>query len=170
MVMYMKRLKSYIIAGIIFVSILGTLFHFVYEWSGNNIIVGLFTPVNESTWEHMKLLFFPMLLFSSYMTAKLRQQYPCVGSAMTLGTLVGTFLIPVLFYTYSGILGFNLAAIDIATFYISVIVAFFTAYKAALSCKAEPYKNVLDILQFALAAAFIIFTVFPPNIGLFAAP
>ncbi len=158
------------VAGIIFVSVLGTLFHFAYEWSGNNIVVGLFTPVNESTWEHMKLLFFPMLVFSLYATAKLRTQYPCADSAMALATLVGTFLIPVLFYTYSGILGFNLAVIDISTFYISVIAAFYTAYKAVLSCKANKHKSILNILLFALSAAFVVFTVFPLNIGLFTAP
>lgn len=47
------------IVGILFVSVLGVLMHFVYEWSGSNRFVGLFAPINESTWEHMKLLFFP---------------------------------------------------------------------------------------------------------------
>ena len=43
-------------------SVLGTLFHFVYGWSGENPVAGLFFPVNESTWEHLKLIFFPILL------------------------------------------------------------------------------------------------------------
>ena len=55
----MNPLKSNIIKGILFVSIAGTLAHFVYEWSNNNYILGFFFPVNESTWEHMKLFFFP---------------------------------------------------------------------------------------------------------------
>ena len=63
----MKNLKLDMIIGIIFVSAIGTLWHFVYEWSGQNFIVGFFFPVNESTWEHMKMLFFPMLLYSLYM-------------------------------------------------------------------------------------------------------
>ena len=52
------------ITGYIAVAILGTLLHFVYEWSGSNMIVGLFSSTNESTWEHMKLAFYPMLIFS----------------------------------------------------------------------------------------------------------
>lgn len=44
--------------------ILGTLNHFLYDWSGKNPVIALFTPVNESVWEHMKLLFFPFLLLS----------------------------------------------------------------------------------------------------------
>ena len=58
-----KRLFISTIIGVIFVSAAGTLLHFVYSWTGNNSIIGLFAPVNESTWEHMKLLYFPMLLF-----------------------------------------------------------------------------------------------------------
>ena len=58
-----KRLYISTIIGTIFVSAAGTLLHFVYGWTGNHFIVGLFAPVNESTWEHMKLLYFPMLLY-----------------------------------------------------------------------------------------------------------
>lgn len=166
----MRNLKFFIILGTIFVSILGTLLHFVYNWSGNNAIVGLFVPVNESTWEHMKLVFFPMLIFSFYAINSLKEQYPCIDSAMALGTLVGTFLTPVLFYTYSGILGFNIQAIDISTFFISVLIAFWVAYKTTLSCSATPYRRLLNSLLFAVAVAFVIFTVFPPDIALFAIP
>lgn len=48
----------------IFISVLGVLLHFTYEWSGDNVVVGLFSAVNESTWEHLKLLFFPFLLLT----------------------------------------------------------------------------------------------------------
>ena len=58
-----KFYKSYVVIGFFVVGILGTLFHFVYDWSGQMWFVGLFVPVNESTWEHMKLLFVPMLIY-----------------------------------------------------------------------------------------------------------
>ena len=61
----MKQLKAYTIVGFFFVLILGTLFHFLYEWTNQCYIVGFFAPVSESVWEHMKLLFFPMLLYVS---------------------------------------------------------------------------------------------------------
>ena len=95
----MNELKKEMIKGILFVSIVGTLWHFVYEWSGQNPIVGLFFPVNESTWEHMKLLFFPMLLYTLYAYKKLKDAFPCIPSALLYGILSGTFLIPLLFYT-----------------------------------------------------------------------
>ena len=59
----MQNLRKFTVIGILFVSVAGTLLHFVYDWSGQNPLVGFFAPVNESTWEHMKLLLFPMLLY-----------------------------------------------------------------------------------------------------------
>ncbi|MFQ7549323.1 MAG: DUF6512 family protein [Blautia marasmi] len=55
--------KVFTVIGILFTILLGSLSHFFNEWSGNFFLVGLFSPVNESVWEHLKLLFFPALLF-----------------------------------------------------------------------------------------------------------
>ena len=46
-----------------FLFVIGSLMHFVYRWSGKNKIVGVFAPVNESIFEHSKLLLFPLLFF-----------------------------------------------------------------------------------------------------------
>ena len=54
-----EKIRSYLIFSIIFTFILGTLLHFTYKWSEENAIVGIFSAVNESTWEHLKLLYFP---------------------------------------------------------------------------------------------------------------
>ena len=62
----MHSSKRVMILAAIVVFVLGTLAHFVYDWSGQNSFIGLLTPVNESTWEHMKLLFFPMPCDPSY--------------------------------------------------------------------------------------------------------
>ena len=158
------------ILGVLFVSILGTVSHFVYEWTGNNVIVGLFSPINESTWEHAKLLFFPMLIFYFFGTRKTKAYYPCLFSSMAFGIVLGTLLIPILFYTYTGVLGFNIAAIDVSIFFISVIVAFYLSYRLALSCNAEKYKGLLMVLLIVLTALFFFFTFLPPDIPLFLSP
>lgn len=163
----MSRLKCYTIAGAIFVVITGTLSHFIYEWSGQNFILGFFFPVNESTWEHMKLCFFPMLIYSLFMNKKLKDDYPCVTSALLFGILFGTFLIPVLFYTYSGILGHNYLPLDIATFILSILLAFTTVYKCSLSCRLVSYMTLLFLSVFIIAVCFFVFTYLPPDIGIF---
>ena len=166
----MNKLKHYTILGILFVIIAGALSHFVYEWSGNNFILGFFFPVNESTWEHMKLCFFPMLLYSCFMNRKLKDDYPCVTSSLLFGVLLGTFLIPIIFYTYSGILGHNYIFFDIATFIISVLLAFIAVYRLSLSCVLDSFLFWLATLVFLTAICFLVFTYYPPCIGLFAVP
>ena len=51
-------------AGFLFTSVTGTLLHFLFDWTGGNVLAAVFSAVNESIWEHMKLLFCPMLLFA----------------------------------------------------------------------------------------------------------
>ena len=58
-------IKKNVIAFFI-IGILGTLSHFIYEWTGENLIAGYFFNVNESTWEHLKLLFFPTVTYSVF--------------------------------------------------------------------------------------------------------
>ena len=93
----------------LFVAIVGTLWHFVHNLTGENRFVGYFFPINESTWEHMKLVYFPMLLCMAVFVRKFDVHW-------LLGNLIGTWLIPVMFYTYNGILGFGVMALDIINF------------------------------------------------------
>lgn len=166
----MKHLKHYTIIGIIFVIIAGTLAHFLYDWTGNNPIVGLFTPINESVWEHMKLLFFPMLLYSLIMILKFHRKYSCITSALCFGILVGAFLIPLFYYTYTFILNKNVFILDIGTFIASIVIAFWLSYKLTLSCRLESYTSLLCIMVCLLFACFLAFTYRPPNITIFQDP
>ncbi|MDO5146760.1 MAG: DUF6512 family protein [Eubacteriales bacterium] len=166
----MQPLKRYYITGLAGLWILGFVLHFVYDWSGQNKLLGLFVPVNESTWEHMKLLFFPMLFFSAIMHQRFSGEFPCIVPALFCGTLAGTFLIPTLFYTYSGILGKNLFPLDIAVFLCSTAAAVFTAYRLTLSCRARPCRTLLFFSMAVLLAAFFLFTYRAPDLGLFANP
>ena len=59
-----KNIKYRQIGGFIFASALGTLLHYLYEWTGESVLVAPFSGVNESTWEHMKLLYFPLFVFA----------------------------------------------------------------------------------------------------------
>lgn len=165
-----KKLLTTTLAGAIFVSVLGTLSHFIYEWSGGFPVAGLVTPVSESTWEHMKLLFFPMLLYFAFIPETLKAEYPCIPSALFSGILIGFLLIPTLFYTYTGILGRHISFIDIAIFYICVLVSFLIFYRLSLSCKAKKLTVPLTLLMAVITLLFFIFTFRPPHIGLFQSP
>lgn len=165
----MNKLKWFCLIGAIFTIIAGIISHFVYEWSGNNFLVGLFFPVNESTWEHMKLMFFPMFAYALIAGKKVEKQYPCIYNAMFIGILAGVVMIPVLFYTYTGILGFKVDWLNIAIYIISVLAAYYVVYRLAAAC-TEKDSKVLCYTMYALLVAFMVFTVYPPELGLFMEP
>lgn len=166
----MKHLKLYTVIGILFVIIFGTLLHFVYQWTGKNFLAGFVSPVNESVWEHMKLAFFPMLLYSSFMNQQLKENDPCVTSSLYFGIILSTLLIPVIYYAYTSILGHHIPALDIATFVLSIIISFVTIYFLTLSCKMEPYQLPLKLIVGLLTLLFFLFTYAPPAFPLFAEP
>ena len=118
----MKSIKNFQIFSVFFTFLLGTLLHFTYDWSGKNPIVAIFSAINESTWEHLKLLFFPMLIstiIGYFLFFKTISNYLC---AKALGIIVAITFIIILFYTYSGILGKNIPFIDISSFFIATIL------------------------------------------------
>ena len=109
-----KKLRRWEIAGFLFTALAGPLLHFAYQWSGERRIVAAFSAVNESTWEHMKLLFVPVFLFSLLEMAVLAGRYRNLLAVKLAVTLAGLAAIPVLFYTYTGVLGQGCMAADIA--------------------------------------------------------
>ena len=51
------------ILGCILAILLGVILHFAYDFLNKPFIFGLFIPVNESIWEHLKLALVPMTVF-----------------------------------------------------------------------------------------------------------
>ena len=103
-------------AGFAVASFGGTILHFLYDWTGGSILVSPFSGVNESTWEHMKLLFWPLFIYALVQRLFFKDQknYWCVKLAEIL---LGLILIPVLFYTYNGVFGKSPDWINIAIIY-----------------------------------------------------
>ncbi len=166
------QIKQWQTVGTIFTLILGTLLHFTYEWFGKSPAVGLFSAVSESTWEHLKLLFVPMLVFGIAEYFLYGKDLPNFITVRVVSIVFGMFLIVAAFYTYSGILGKNFMVADIATFFIGVIGAYVFSYKllenGALSGKTSQVIGVLVLA--GLVGAFALFTFFPPEFGMFRNP
>ena len=155
--------------GFAFTSLLGTLLHFLYDLTGGSVFVAPFSGVNESTWEHMKLLFWPMLLFCVIQSRffRDREDFICIKLK---GALIGLGLIPVLFYTYNGVIGRSPDWINITIFFISAAIAYL--YEARqLKGEVKVCRRGLSIFLFCvIAAAFVIFTFNTPAIGIFKDP
>lgn len=154
----------------IFISTLGVLLHFTYGWSHNNSFVGLFSATGESTWEHLKLIFFPMLLLTLlqiiFTKEALSENYLTIR---TISILSGMLFIVVVFYTMLGILGTNYDLLNISLYFAGVLFALKTEnrlYKKGTSLSSSTALLILIIFTIS----FFIFTFYPPNIGLFADP
>ena len=156
--------------GFAVTSFVGTILHFLFEWLGDAVWIAPLSGVNESTWEHMKLLFWPMFLFAIVQSFffRDREDFWCVKLR---GILLGLGLIPVLFYTYNGVIGKSPDWINIAIFFIAAAIAYLYESKLfkneAVACKRP--KLVLGVLC-AIALLFVIFTFATPKIGLFKDP
>ena len=166
-----NKLLKFQIFSVIFTWILGTLLHFTYEWSNENIIIAAFSAVNESTWEHLKLLFFPMLITTviGYFYLRPTEGYKNFLSAKTIGILSALSFVVVFFYTYTGIIGTNFAVLDIGSFFVGVLLGEFVAYKLTKNnVKCNRWLAVIVLL--VLLLCFVIFTYHTPHIGLFRDP
>lgn len=167
-----KRLFFWELAGFLFTSALGSLLHFVYEWSGGSLAVAVVSGVNESTWEHMKLLFVPMFLFSVVQACVLGKNYPNFLAVRAVSILTGLALIPVLYYTYTGVWGQMRDWANIAVFFLAALGAFLLDfYLLRRNRLSAPWQQVLGlIVLWALAFCFVWCTFRPPHIALWRDP
>ncbi len=158
--------------GLAFTLAAGTLAHFFYPWSGKNPIVGLVAAVNESTWEHLKLLFFPMLVASIAEYLFLNEQYPNFMISQAVGMMVGMVTIVVLFYTYSGVLGYHFLLADILPFVIGAVAGFgVSLYLLRSGNLSDPAWEIAGKWTLVMITVmFLLFTKHPPRIGLFRDP
>ena len=164
-----NTILAFQITSAIFTIILGTILHYTFKWSNKNPLVGIFSAVNESTWEHLKLLFFPMLITILVGYFYIGKDIPNFLCAKAIGIIVALIFTIVFFYTYTRILGTNFAVLNILTFIFSAILGEYTAYKLMLSNFS--CNNIIAIITLIiLFLCFVIFTFFPPKIGLFRDP
>ena len=157
-------------AGFAAVTFGGTILHFLCDWTGGSILVSPFSGVNESTWEHMKLLFWPLFLFALVQRRffKEQQNYWCVKLAEIL---LGLLLIPVLFYTYNGVFGKSPDWINIAIFYITALVVFLFEWWAFKQDRVQSkYPRLAFSIICLIGVLFVVFTFTPPQIPLFEDP
>ena len=158
------------LVGFAVTSLLGTVLHFLYDWVKEAPWAAPISGVNESTWEHMKLLFVPMALFATveWFFLRERKDFWCIKLR---GILLGLLLIPVIFYTYNGAIGKSPDWLNIAIFFASAAIVYL--YETAKLRRPEsacrrPWLSVLLIALLALF--FVIFTFTPPRLGIFMDP
>ena len=155
--------------GFAVTSILGTLLHFLYDLLGGAQWIAPFAATSESTFEHMKLLFWPMLLFGGveYFFFRDRADFLCIKLR---SILLGLALIPILFYTYNGAIGKSPDLVNIAIFFIATGAAYHNETKRLLGVPQPCPVTLSFLLLVILVLLFLYFTQNPLKIGLFRDP
>ncbi len=158
------------VIGIIVICIVGTLLHFVYEWSRHNKYVAIFAAVNESTWEHIKICLTPTLLWSLYegYVYGMNSNY-LIAKSMCLLTII--VLIPLLFYSYIPFTKKSILAVDVICFYITVVVSQLVFYYL-INMNPLPFifTYVSGIILFIEIGVYMFLTFHPPKNFIFEDP
>ena len=151
----MKEFRRSVWIGFIWSIVFGTMLHFLYGWTGENRVVGLYAAVSESTWEHLKLLFFPVLLYTVWEYIWLGHRWKGYVQVRAEGVLLGMLTITALFYTYTGICGRHWLWADILTFVLGAAVTAYYTWKYARRGRGSSVFGavVLAVIASALACS-----------------
>src|SRR5690554_5587991 len=114
-----KKAEKWFIWGILFICLTGTLFHFLFDIFNESVLVRLISPVNESVWEHFKIIYFPTIIWFVILYFKFNKDNKIIISS-AISILVSTFTVLAVYYIYTGAFGNHSLVVDIASFVLGV--------------------------------------------------
>jgi hypothetical protein len=166
-----KVIKCWEFIGVFIIFFVGASLHFIFEWTGYWPPAGLFAAVNESTWEHFKMGFWPGLFYALI-------EYPFIKRGtknFLVAKFAGLFFMPVvtfiLFYGYTIPTGQHFLIIDIIIFFLSVLAGQLVSYKILIRKEASPGLRTMAIVGLVLmVVAFSLLSYFPPKNFIFRHP
>ena len=164
----LKHFSKETVLDIILVCIIGTVFHFAYEFSGRNILVALFSAVNESIWEHIKIACMSIYIVSFIKMAIKEKRDKNLWISLFFKIISIIIIIPIFFYSYRAILGIEILYLDLIILYISIIISEivenYVKKCLVISSKVEDIYKYVNIIVILI---FVIFIFWTPNLGIF---
>ena len=151
------------------VIVAGSLLHFAWEWSGRNAIVAVVAATNESTWEHLKLAFWPAVMMGVVHWKAYDAPRGWVV-AMALRCVIPPVMIVVLFYGYVALAGRHHLAADLAVFVVAVLVGEHVGHAMFDREFDKTVRVGAGALLLLMTAAFSVLTFAPPDFFLFDDP
>ncbi len=163
-------IETILFISFLIISILGTIFHFTHNWFKRGIILHLISAVNESTWEHMKLLVVPTILTILFQYLMFRNIYDNFWFSILVLLIIETITIPLVFEPIRIIQKRATLLFTITLFYLSIILGLVSQYYVLVN----EVKGLNDILSIILIIIYVslfgIFTYYPPKIFIFKDP
>lgn len=146
-------------------AVIGSFLHFAYA-ACSLPVVGMFAPVSESVWEHLKLLYWPVLLAGFYLSFGKENQM-CAWSGILFSMLwMPAAMLGIFYLLHSGFAVQSLTA-DIVLYYAVLAFGFFSAYRIERAQTLTFLTGIFVILVGLLGAALIVFTLMPPSLPIF---
>ena len=151
--------------------ILGTLLHFAFEYSGRNTVIGAFTPVNESIWEHLKLILIPSITVGFFEYFSFGKEYKGYFGARGFATLIGILFLLTGYYTYSGIVGADYFIADIILFILATGLTSILTFVFITKLNLGERSSIIGIMIITVfVLLFMYFTFDPPMLEMFRDP
>lgn len=156
--------KRYVLAFFV-AALVGTGLHFLYPLLPVPV-VGLFAPVSESVWEHLKLLYWPFLAVSFFLCRR-ADDAPAAWSGPLLALLVMPVFLLGVYYTLLD--GFDVQSlwVDISLYYLTLALGTIVSYRVTKSGKLGYLAGVLVIGVGLYGACLVLFTMAPPELSIF---
>ena len=165
-----SKIRSYQIISSIFACIVGTLLHFTYEFFGENIFVATFSAINESVWEHLKLLLIPMIAWWSIFYVRYSHKYNLNidkwFSSSLVALITSMYIQLSTFYIYTGAFNIEYLIIDILIFLLAVTLGQYMGLHFYKYGKEHNYKICILVILLIIIL-FIFMTFYPPHLPLF---
>lgn len=166
----LSKPEKWLILGIPALFIIGSVMHFVYDLTGQLALVGAFAPVNESIWEHLKLILLPMIgWWYIYYAVNCKKHHINKEKwffANVISIIVSMKIVVAFYYTYTYAFGIHSLALDIFDLLLGLIAGQFLGLHIFKYSKGVKIQVSVCIL-ILLVAAFVIFTFNPPHLPLF---
>ena len=173
-------------------SLAGAALHFLYDLCPAPL-VGLFAPVNESVWEHLKLLYWPMLLSGFFLSRRAGKEarrrleqigeYRETAAALTIvrerhrlwgGIFAAELIMPVfllgVYYLLQRWFGGTGLAVDVLLYFAAMALGYAAACGLYRSGRAESAAPWLLLPVVFYGAALVLFTFAAPGLSIFQPP
>ncbi len=168
--------KKQIVISIPLLFIIGFLLHFVFDITGKIKVVGLISPVNESVWEHLKLTFFPIVVWwllkisNKESSNNVTEKYKSIV-AMCVSVILSILTILSFFYIYKGSLRIESTILDIFSLLLGLSVGQLVGYHVFnFIALKKSYVFISMVILIILLILFFIYTFYPPQLPIFKDP
>jgi hypothetical protein len=163
-----KDIEDWRLAGIIAIVVLGFLWHYLYSWTNHSKIIGSIAPVNESLWEHLKLGYWSLILYSLVEYMYLQDKINNYFLGKLLGILALEMTILLIYYGYTWIAGRDIFWLDIGAYVLGAILCQYIAHYIFAQQDYGAFVSKTSLMLFSgIGVLLAITTYYPPHTGIF---